>query len=234
MIQKHLFFDLDRTLWDFDSNSHDALSQIFDRFCLQKYIKNKRDFIATYNRVNESMWADYRKGLLHKHDLRVGRFIQTLQKFGVNDNTLAEAFSDAYVLLSPQMTKLFPGTLETLEVLKRMNYKMHIITNGFSEVQHIKLRSSGLNDFFEVVLCSDVHGFSKPDVKIFQIALEQTGAKPSDSVMIGDHLEVDVLGANAVGIQGVLFDPKNEYKRVLGITKIHSLPALPPLLLKMH
>ena len=226
MIVEHVFFDLDRTLWDFDQNSHDALSQLFDQLRLEEQIKNKRAFISDYKRINDQMWADYRKGLLPKDGLRVGRLLYALAKHGVEDKQIASRFAESYLALCPKLTRLFPETIETLTELKSKGKKLHIITNGFSEVQYIKLRKSGLEEFFDVVICSDSIGYNKPDQRIFKEALNKAKAKSEKSVMIGDHLEIDVLGANAAGIQGILFDPKNEYKGYLGVKKIKELSEL--------
>lgn len=227
MIIDHVFFDLDRTLWDFDQNSHEALSQIFDRLDLAKEIQNKRAFISDYKRINEQMWAEYRQGVLPKDELRVGRFSRALSKYGIDDYKIAETYSESYIALCPHLTLLFPNTIETLEALKGRGKKLHIITNGFSEVQHLKLQKSNLTSYFDVIICSDAIGISKPDPKIFLEALKQAGAHASTSAMIGDHLETDVLGANQVGMQGILFDPKGEYKNVRSVHKIEQLSQLP-------
>ncbi len=230
MIIDHIFFDLDRTLWDFDQNSHEALSQIFERLELGNVIANKRAFISDYKRINEQMWSEYRKGQLAKEDLRVGRFLRALNKYGIDDFKIAECYSTAYIALCPHLTLLFPNTIETLEDLKSRGKKLHIITNGFSEVQHVKLQKSGLIDFFDVVICSDTIGVNKPEPKIFLEAIAQAGADARTSAMIGDHLETDVLGANQVGMQGILFDPKNEYKNLRSVTRIEQLQELSELI----
>jgi len=226
MMVNHIFFDLDRTLWDFDQNSHNALSQIFDQLKLHSSIKNKRAFISDYKRINEQMWAEYRKGLLPKDELRIGRFIRALTKHGVSDLMIAETYSESYIALCPNLTELFPNAIDTLENLQAKGKKLHIITNGFTEVQHIKLFNSGLTNFFDVVLCSDSIGINKPDPKIFHEAMKLANAKPAESVMIGDHLETDVLGANQVGMQGILFDPKKEFRNVKSVTRIENLGEL--------
>jgi putative hydrolase of the HAD superfamily len=226
MMIEHVFFDLDRTLWDFDKNSHDALCQLFDGLKLDEMIKNKHAFISDYKRINEQMWGDYRRGILPKEELRVGRFSKALLKHGVDNYPIAETYSESYISLCPHLTQLFPNTIETLSELKSRGKKLHIITNGFSEVQYLKLEKSGLESFFDVVICSDVLGISKPDLRIFNEALLRAGAKASTSIMIGDHLETDVLGANAAGLTGVLFDPKNEYKKIKSVKKIKDLSEL--------
>lgn len=223
---KHVFFDLDRTLWDFDQNSHHALSVLFDRLELKERITNKRAFICDYKRINNQMWAEYRRGNLPKEELRVGRFANALTKHGVDDYQVAEIYSQAYIAMCPHLTELFPNTIETLTELKKRGKKLHIITNGFSEVQFLKLKKSGLETFFDVVICSDAFGISKPDSRIFNEALQQAGAQARESAMIGDHLETDVLGANAVGIFGILFDPKSEYKNFNSVKKIKDLSEL--------
>ncbi len=230
MIIDHIFFDLDRTLWDFDQNSHEALSQIFEHLELGNVIANKRAFISDYKRINEQMWSEYRKGQLAKEELRVGRFLRALNKYGIEDFNLAESYSTAYIALCPHLTLLFPNTIETLEDLKSRGKKLHIITNGFSEVQHVKLQKSGLIDFFDVVICSDTIGVNKPEPKIFLEAIAQAGADARTSAMIGDHLETDVLGANQVGMQGILFDPKNEYKNLRSVKRIEQLQELSELI----
>jgi len=230
MIIEHIFFDLDRTLWDFDQNSHEALSQIFETLQLGAVLPNKRAFISDYKRINEQMWSEYRKGLLAKEELRIGRFHRALNKHGVDDVKIAELYAESYIALCPHLTQLFPNTIETLEELKSRGKKLHIITNGFSEVQYIKLKKSNLESYFDVIICSDTIGFNKPEPAIFKEALKQAGAKASSSAMIGDHLETDVLGANQVGMQGVLFDPKREYKNLRSVTRIEDLMEIPDLI----
>lgn len=230
MIIDHIFFDLDRTLWDFDQNSHEALSQIFDKLKLDSHISNKRAFISDYKRINEQMWSEYRQGQLPKEELRVGRFLRALNKHGIDDYKTAEIYSQSYIALCPNLTLLFPNTIETLEELKSRGKKLHIITNGFSEVQHLKLKNSNLEGYFDVIICSDVIGINKPEPKIFHEALKQAGAKATTSAMIGDHLETDVLGAYQVGMQGILFDPKREYKNVRSVKRIEQLAEIPDMI----
>jgi len=230
MIVEHVFFDLDRTLWDFDNNSHEALSKIFDLFELKSRIPNKRGFIADYKRINERMWLQYRQGSLTKDELRILRFTESFSKYGILDNTMTTSFADAYLTLCPRLTRIFPNTIETLKDLKSRGKGLHIISNGFSEVQSIKLEQSGLIHFFDTVICSDELGVSKPDSRIFKHALTLSGANPIKSVMIGDHLRSDVLGASANGMLAVLFDPKDAHKNLIGVTKIRDLAELKTML----
>jgi len=207
---KHLFFDLDRTLWDFETNSHAALLEIYADFDLDALgVDGPELFIKNYKRINEECWAAYRIGALTKEVLRSIRFEKTFELYGINDPGLATNFGDQYIERSPQRTHLFPNTHEVLRALAS-RYKMHIITNGFEEVQHIKLEKSDLTKYFDVVVTSEQVGVKKPDAKVFQFALDQAKASPQESLMIGDDYPVDIVGAVALGIDGVWFNPNNE------------------------
>ena len=204
---KHIFFDLDRTLWDFDSNSREALSEIYDKFNLCDLgIENQDAFISQYIVVNEKMWDAYRKGSLSKETLRSERFLNTLRLFDIDQEELASEIGDYYIWASPRKTGLFPGTKEVLSYLKK-KYPLHIITNGFDEVQHLKLAHSGLSSFFEEIITSEYCNAKKPNPKIFHYALEKAGALASESIMIGDDIPVDLHGAKQVGIDTVYFNP---------------------------
>ncbi len=204
----HLFFDLDRTLWDFDKSAYQTFCDMYENHGLsQKNIPDVDVFFKTYNQVNELLWDQYRAGTLTKEILRDLRFQQTLMKFGVDNAKLAERLSDYYLYHSPRNVHLFPQASEVLAVLQK-EYQLHMITNGFEEVQHIKLSTSGLGKYFETIVTSEEAGVKKPDPKIFHFALNKAGASAADSLMIGDDLEVDVLGAKAVGIDQVYFNPE--------------------------
>lgn len=209
---KHLFFDLDRTLWDFEANSKKALEHIFHEYKLHTHFHHFESFHHTYLKINNDLWKKYGKKKITKEQLRDTRFLKTLQQHQVNDEDLALKISEAYINLSPNQTQLFPNALETLSELKNRGYILHIITNGFQEVQYIKLNNSKLSPFFDVIVCSEHIGFNKPDKRIFIHALELADAKIEESMMIGDDLQVDVLGANQVGMEAVLFDPEKKHK----------------------
>lgn len=209
---KHIFFDLDRTLWDFEANSKKALEHIFHQYKLHSHFHHFESFHHTYLKINNDLWKKYGKKKITKEQLRDTRFLKTLQQHQVNDEDLALKISEAYINLSPNQTQLFPNALDTLSELKNRGYILHIITNGFQEVQYIKLNNSNLSPFFDVIVCSEHIGFNKPDKRIFIHALELADAKVEESMMIGDDLQVDVLGANQVGMEAVLFDPEKKHK----------------------
>lgn len=229
----HLFFDLDRTLWDFDKNSEIALRQLFIAEELEAQIGGFEHFHKQYVYQNAHLWKLYGKGLIKKDELRFERFRVTLKHFKIKDEALVRRLSDAYVQISPLQTALFPSAIQTLQDLAQMGFKLHIITNGFQEVQFVKLENCGLRAFFDVVVCSEFVGKNKPDLAIFKYALNQAGAKAEKSVMIGDDYHVDIAGALRAGMQAIWFDPsaKNQYHYENTIAELASLPDILPKLL---
>ncbi|MFN5149140.1 MAG: YjjG family noncanonical pyrimidine nucleotidase [Flavobacteriia bacterium] len=230
MRTKHLFFDLDRTLWDFEKNSEIALMKLFEEFKSGHGIDDFDHFHLTYKEHNARLWKMYGNKEIDKEHLRDERFRVTFADFNIHDPDLTTKFSDGYVEISPRQTALFPETIETLVSLKKDSYNLHIITNGFKEVQYIKLENSGLDGFFDIILCSEEVGHNKPSPIIFNHALKEACAEKKDSVMIGDDLEVDVIGAINFGIQGILFDPDNHYRNLSDTPRIQQLDELKDLL----
>lgn len=223
----HLFFDLDRTLWDFDTNSRLALSEIFQNKALHNSLGVEFDeFYDTYVIENEKCWDDYRIGAMSKEVLRFERFLRTIQRFDRNDKELAIEMGDLYVATSPLKTALMEGTQEVLAQLKDKGYRMHIITNGFEEIQHVKLKNTGIDHFFEEIITSERAGVKKPHEQIFHHSLKLAKASANDSVMIGDDLPVDILGAKAVGMKQVYFNPKAEPHQEEITKEIQSLKEM--------
>lgn len=205
----HIFFDLDRTLWDFEANSFDELMAIWSRNGLhQRGISLPEEFIKVYKQINEECWEAYRKDEITKEKLRGERFRRTLAYYGVQDDQLAEDIGEQYVANSPQRTKLVDYTHEVLEYLSQ-KYELHMITNGFEEVQHIKLANSDLDKYFGEIITSEMAGVKKPAQRIFDLALERSGAEAGRSVYVGDDLAVDVLGAINAGWHAIYFNPHN-------------------------
>ena len=225
---KHIFFDLDRTLWDFDKNSHTTLLQLISDFnLLDKGVDSAESFIKKYQVYNERLWDAYREGDIKKEQLRSKRFLMVLAEYGIHDNNLADQFGLAYIKQSPLETELLPFTHEVLSYLKN-KYMLYIITNGFEEVQQIKLVNSDLEEYFDLVVTSEKVGVKKPNARIFEFALEQANATADESIMIGDDLLVDVLGAEKVGMKGIYFNPNNN-KHKLEVS--HEISCLSQLML---
>jgi putative hydrolase of the HAD superfamily len=224
---KHIFFDLDRTLWDFDTNSKAALELMFEKNNLGDNMRSFQSFYTTYKKINGKLWSMYGKGNLTKDVLRVKRFEDTLKSFQINNRELAEKLAEEYVHTSPYQTNIFPGTIETLKELKANNHELHIITNGFKEIQAIKLKNSGIRDYFDIIVCSEEVGKNKPAPEVFQYATNLAKANPSDSLMIGDDYLVDIVGAERFGMKGILFDPHQSYRDGTHDWHINSLDKIP-------
>lgn len=205
---KHIFFDLDHTLWDFDKNSKEALSEIFESMNLGGRIESFDRFMKKYRQINKKYWDLYRQNKVSKVQVRTGRFEDTLKFFKFEDFIdRGKELGDAYVALSPTKTHLFADTHEVLSKLKQ-KYQLHIITNGFVEVQHIKLNNSNLAQYFNVVVCSEETGFKKPHKAVFNIALDKAEALASESIMIGDSKLADVHGGLKAGMDAIWFNPE--------------------------
>jgi putative hydrolase of the HAD superfamily len=223
----HVFFDLDRTLWDFDRNSKETLQELFVEFKLDGKLKvSEQEFRSEYERINEHYWHLFRNGEVNRSQLRLGRFEDALAHFGHPDNKLAFALGEAYVSISPRKTSLVDGALELLDHLKE-RYSLHIITNGFEEVQHIKLSASGIASYFHEVITSERAGVRKPHVEIYRFAERLTSSTPERCVMIGDHFEADVKGAHAAGWHAIHLnadgDQTGEHIEVRSLNEVRQL-----------
>lgn len=201
---EHIFFDLDRTLWDFDTNSKNTLIELFHEYNLVQYGFEPDAFVSTYFEINDRMWSAFRRGDISKERLRITRFIQLLETKRVKNVHLAEKLSSKYIEICPKKSALVDDAVEVVEALSK-NYKMHIITNGFRRVQRVKLVNSGLNKYFEHLITSEDAGAAKPHPDIFSYAEKLTGVAKSKALMIGDHEDIDVLGANNFGWKSVWF-----------------------------
>lgn len=217
---QNLLFDLDHTLWDFDRNSRETLEELFEDFNLGNYFQNLEVFLDKYHRINSMLWDLYGRGKISKNVVKYDRFSKTLSDAGNTDKNLANQLADEYVAKSPCKTHLINGSLEVLQSL-RANYKMFIITNGFTEVQYKKINLSGLGPFFDKVFTSEDAGFQKPDPGFFEFAFTYSGLNKSNSLVIGDNLITDIGGAVSFGIDTVFYNP--DYKKdFIGSTYIIS------------
>ncbi len=203
----HLFFDLDHTLWDFETNSRETLRELHAAERLADLgIPDADEFIDTYEEVNHGLWRRYESGHIDRHVLRVLRFRNTLLHFGVKDEPLAKRLGNDYLAMTPKRTALMPGAKALLNDLGDQ-YRIHIITNGFHEVQEEKIRCSGLHAHFDLVLSSEMAGAKKPDPRIFKEALDRTKATAVESLMIGDNVLADIAGARGAGWDQAHFAP---------------------------
>ncbi|QNK76191.1 noncanonical pyrimidine nucleotidase, YjjG family [Winogradskyella sp. PAMC22761] len=216
---KHVFFDLDHTLWDFDKNSGLTFEKIFK---LNKIEISLNNFLSVYEPINLNYWKLYREDKVTKSALRYGRLKDAFDKIGVEvDDAMIYQLSDAYIENLSSFNNLFEGTSEILDYLKD-KYQLHIITNGFEEAQEKKMISSNIRSYFKTVTNSEMVGVKKPNPKIFNFALDIAKAKATESIMIGDNLEADIEGAHVIGMDTIHFDYKDldsnhPYKRITNL-----------------
>ena len=202
-----VFFDLDHTLWDFEKNSALAFETIFK---MQNLAINMPDFLHFYVPINRAYWEKYRKDEITQKELRFGRLKETfdLLKFAIADD-LIDFLSEEYIFYLPKYNHLFDGTIEILDYLKP-KYNLHIITNGFAEIQGNKMNNSYISHYFKTITNSEMAGVKKPNSLIFDYALDLAQAKKENSIMIGDCIEADVQGALNAGLDAILFTESNE------------------------
>ena len=200
---KHVFFDLDHTLWDFDKNSGLTFHKIFELHGLNI---NLNQFLSTYEPINLQYWKLYREEKIIKEDLRYQRLKDTFDaiQIEVSDDTINQLSVD-YIDYLTTFNHLFEGTIDILEYLYD-KYQLHIITNGFEEAQQRKLDNARISKYFETVTNSEMAGVKKPNPIIFNHALEKAQSKAQESIMIGDNLEADIEGALNLGFDAILFN----------------------------
>jgi putative hydrolase of the HAD superfamily len=204
---KHIFFDLDHTLWDFEKNSNLTFEQLFKEHNIQLQLQ---DFLTEYSPINFNYWKLYREEKISKEKLRYGRLKDTFDKLNhVIDDSLINSLSEEYINILPSHNYLFDGTIELLDYLQP-RYELHIITNGFEEVQDLKLEKSGIKKYFDKIITSESVGVKKPNPKVFEFALNKANATAQNSFMIGDNLEADIIGAINCGISSIHFNLHNE------------------------
>jgi len=224
---RHLFFDLDHTLWDFEQNSANTLRILYDEFQLSdRGIDSFEHFRSIYEGHNERLWERYRKGFIRREVLRWKRMWHTLLDFKIGDEKLARAMSDIYLNHLPNQGLLLPFAAEVLDYCREKNYQIHLITNGFETTQWQKMRQSGIDHYFNAVVTSEGSNSLKPHREIFQYAIDRTGASVAESLMIGDALEVDVLGAKQFGMDQVYFNPAGTQHKEAVTYEINCLSEL--------
>jgi len=204
---KHVFFDLDHTLWDFDKNSALTFQKIFE---MHNVLVDIEDFLKIYEPINLNYWKLYREERIDKASLRYGRLKDTFDilEYRIEDE-LIDQLSVDYIVHLASFNHLFDGTIDLLDYLFP-KYELHIITNGFEEVQMRKMSSSNISHYFKTITNSEMAGVKKPNPIIFAHALEVANAKPNESIMIGDSYEADILGALNVGYDVIFFNCNNQ------------------------
>lgn len=220
-----IFFDLDHTLWDFDKNSVLAFDKIFKK---HHPTINTHEFVAVYGPINQALWKLFQVDKITHEELRYQRLKQAFDTihYVISEDAL-DLISEKYIEYLPDNNLLFDGAIEVLDYLKP-KYNLHIITNGFAEVQQRKLNASQLNRYFKTITNSEMAGVKKPHATIFEHALNAANTNKESAVMIGDCIEADVFGALQFGMKAILFDEKNQYQKndVKKITHLRELKIL--------
>ena len=227
---QHLFFDLDHTLWDFDTNARSSLTQIYGQFNLDSKVNAAfDDFYQKYLFHNQVLWDRYHHGLITAEELKWKRMWRTLLDFKIADEPLAKDLSGRFLEILPTQKIVFPHTFEILDYLKEKKYELHLITNGFEKTQWSKLQNSGLDKYFTQVITSEGSNSLKPQKEIFDYAMQKAGASLKQSIMIGDNLDADIQGAMNAGMDSIFvnhINAKTDIKPTYIITHLKELEAI--------
>jgi YjjG family noncanonical pyrimidine nucleotidase len=204
---KCIFFDLDHTLWDYEMNARETLVELFNEFKLEaKGVTDAESFYQQFKIVNLALWDLYDRELVSQQYIRIERFKRILDHFCCYHEKLSNDLSDEYLSRCPTKTNLIPHANEILEYLFA-NYRLTVVTNGFEEIQNVKLSSGNLHRFFDHIITSQKAGHRKPSQKIFEYAMNANSVKCCEVVMIGDNLVTDVGGARGASIDTIFFNP---------------------------
>lgn len=217
---EHIFFDLDHTLWDFEKNSDLTFQMLFEKHSISA---NLSEFLAVYKPLNREFWKLYRDEKISKEDLRYQRLKIAFDRvqYPISDE-LIHVLAIEYIEYLPEFSHLFDDTFEILTYLKE-KYELHIITNGFEEIQTKKMDSSKISHFFSRIITSDSVQVKKPNPKVFYHALEVANATIENSIMIGDSVEADIEGAMNIGMQAIHCNFENEEIVATNFRSIKSL-----------
>lgn len=221
---EHLFFDLDHTLWDFETNSKLTMEDLFIEFKLSEKVEaGFVPFFQRYSHHNKLLWDRYQKGFIGVEELKWKRMWRTLLDFKIGDEVLSRAMSKRFLEILPTKKNIFPYTIEILRYLKEKNYELHLITNGFEKTQWSKLKNSDLDHFFTHVITSESSNSMKPEKEIFDYALQKAGSKQDQAIMIGDNQEADIRGAMNAGIDTVFVNHVEETPIVQSTYQVRNL-----------
>lgn len=223
---KHIIFDLDHTLWDFNTNSTETLKELFISYNLASLLNcDDSQFIDYYLEVNTQLWHLYNQHKVTKDELRTKRFELVLAHFHVFDKNIAQKLDRDYIAICPEKTGLIDGTLDILQHLQA-KHTLHILTNGFKETQFRKLKACNILQYFDKIVTSECSGHNKPHRKMFSYALNEINASYKECIMIGDNLKTDIQGAKNIGMDHVFFNPhqiRHQFKVLHEVKTLHDL-----------
>ena len=206
---RNLFIDLDDTLYDFSAASRESFKETYDLLRYDRFFDSFDHFYSIYEPYNLQLWHIYGEGKITKEELNRRRYSYPLEVVGVHDQELADTFCREALGRIPTKNRLVEGAVELLEYL-RPKYNMYILSNGFKELQSRKMRTAGIDKYFDALILSEDIGVNKPNRELYEYALQKTGATIEDSIMIGDMFETDIVGAANIGMEQIYFNPKEK------------------------
>lgn len=231
MKYKHVFFDLDHTIWDFETNARETLQELYYNNHLQVLgIMCFDEFFTRYSYHNERLWERYTKGFIKHDELKWKRMWLAMLDFKVADETLSKKMAAEFLERLPLKKNLFPYTVEILSYLKNKGYQLHLITNGFDGIQRSKLQNANLTGFFVEVVTSETSQSLKPNKEIFDFAISRCNTCCDECIMIGDNLDADIQGAINAGIDSVFVNHLNIEPYIEPTYTIHHLKELEEIL----
>lgn len=226
MKYKHLFFDLDHTLWDFETNAKLTLQELYVDNNLHGRVTGFDDFFERYSHHNKLLWQQYEAGLIKQEELKWQRMRNALLDFNIDDESLSKHLSKSFLEHLPYRKTLFPYTIEILSYLKNKGYTLHLITNGFDFVQHSKLKNAGIDHFFVEIITSENSNCLKPHKAIFDFAFEKCKAQCHESLMIGDNPLADIQGGINAGMDTVYVNHNGVESEVPPTYTVNNLKEL--------
>lgn len=206
---KNLFIDLDDTIYDFSGASRESFRETYDLLHYERYFDSFEHYLSLYEPYNLELWRIYGEGKITKEELNRRRYSHPLECVGVNDQQLADTFCREALGRIPTKGPLMPGAMEILEYL-RPKYNMYILSNGFKELQSRKMRTAGIDGYFDALILSEDIGVNKPNRELYEYALAKTGSKLNESLMIGDMFDTDIVGAANIGMDQMYYNPKEK------------------------
>lgn len=206
---KNLFIDLDDTIYDFSGASRESFRETYDLLHYERYFDSFEHYLSLYEPYNLELWRIYGEGKITKEELNRRRYSHPLECVGVNDQQLADTFCREALGRIPTKGPLMPGALELLEYL-RPKYNMYILSNGFKELQSRKMRTAGIDSYFDALILSEDIGINKPNRELYEYALVRTGSKLNESLMIGDMFDTDIVGAANIGMEQMYYNQKEK------------------------